>query len=107
MDYVGRGGAFGAEELELGEEDFVGVALEDATFPFDDGVDLRDGEAMRREESYNGVGLLRTLETEVARGGEGGFRGEAAGGDEVGDNEGLRLGNGSEIEIEADGEGRI
>jgi len=50
VGYVGRGGAFGAEEEEFGEEDLVGVAAEDATFPFDDGVDLRDGEAMRGEE---------------------------------------------------------
>ncbi|KAG2407205.1 uncharacterized protein HKW66_Vig0020270 [Vigna angularis] len=100
VDYVGRGGTFGAEEQELGEEDFVGVAEENATLPFDDGVDLRDGEAMRGEEGYDGVGPLRILETEVAGGGEGGFRGEAAGGDEVGDNEGVRVGNGGEIEIE-------
>lgn len=42
VDYVGGGGAFGAEEEELGEEDLVGIAEEDAAFPFDDGADLGD-----------------------------------------------------------------
>ena len=107
VGYVGGGGAFGAEEEELGEEDLVGVAEEDAGFLLDDGADLGDGEAMRGEEGEDGVGFLGTVEAEVAGGGDGGFRGEAAVGDEVGDNEGVGGGERGEFEIEADGEGWI